>query len=111
MIAAAEAGPQPINNKLLNETNLTEAIKVCLSPQALMAAADIAQRMKTETGVDTALESFHNNLPVEDMTCDLLPEEPAVWSYKRSGVNLKLSDKAAQILVEREEIEAKYLKL
>jgi len=111
MIAAANAGPLPINNKALNETNLAEAIKLCLLPETLDAASEIAIKMKTEDGVQSAVRSFNANLPVDKMVCDLLPAEPAVWAYKESNVDLKLSDKAAFILVERNKINAKNLKL
>lgn len=111
MIAAANAGPLPIHNKNLNETNLAEAIRACLTEQAHKAASDIAQKMKMETGVQAAVESFNKNLPVDKMVCDLLPGEVAIWSYKQSKLDLKLSDKAAFILVERRKINAKHLKL
>jgi sterol 3beta-glucosyltransferase len=111
MIAAAHAGPPPIHNKLLNQENLTEAIQYCLTQEALNAAADISRKMRAENGVVSAVKSFRQNLPIEAMSCDLIPEEPAVWLYSKSKMNLKLSDKAAVILSEHKKIDAKYLKL
>ncbi|PQE14327.1 hypothetical protein CJF30_00006908 [Rutstroemia sp. NJR-2017a BBW] len=111
MIAAAHAGPPPIHNKLLNQENLAEAIQYCLTEEALNAAADISRKMHAENGVASAVKSFRQNLPIEAMSCDLIPEEPAVWLYSRSKMTLKLSDKAAVILCERKKIDAKHLKL
>lgn len=113
MIAAARAGPSPIHHKSLNENNLAEAIRYCLMPETVNAAAEISQKMKAENGVQAALRSFHCNLPVEALRCDLLPDEPAVWLYAQSKKKkpLKLSDKAAFILTEHKKIDAKHIKL
>lgn len=111
MIAAAQAGPLPIHNKSLNENNLAEAIRYSLTPQALNAAGIISQKMRMETGVKTAANSFYANLPVGAMMCDCLSEEPAVWVYVKSKKNIKLSDKAAYILTEHKKIDAKHLHL
>lgn len=111
MITAAQAGPQPIHNKSLNASNLSEAIQFCLTPQALVAATEISQRMKVENGVKTAVDSFRDNLPVDELSCDLLGDEAAVWVYTRGKKVLKLSDKAAFILGKHKRIDAKQLKL
>jgi len=111
MIAAAQAGPQPIHHKTLNAENLAEAIRYCLTPQALNAAAQIAQKMRQENGVKGAVRSFRERLPIEALCCDLLPEEPAVWLYTKSKVTLKLSEKAAFALTQNKTIDAKHLTL
>lgn len=111
MIAAARAGPQPIHHKLLDENNLAEAIRYCLTAEAVNAAAEISQKMRAENGVQTAAQSFHDNLPVDALRCDLLPDEVAVWLYTKSKETFRLSDKAAFILTEHKNIDPKYLKL
>lgn len=113
MIAANQAGPSPIHHKSLNENNLAEAIRYCLTPKAKNAAAAISRKMKAENGVRAASRSFHCNLPVEALRCDLLPDEPAVWLYTKTKKKepLKLSDKAAFILTEKNKIEAQHFKL
>jgi sterol 3beta-glucosyltransferase len=117
MIAAAAAGPQPIHHEALNEQNLTEAIRFCLSSEARSAAATIAARMRKEDGVTTAVNSFQINLPVDKMCCDLLPDQIAVWQVKHKNkktkkmATVKLSDEAAFVLVENKTIEAKHLQL
>ena len=72
MVAAAGAGPEPIPQKQLNAQNLSEAIQFCLTSEAATAAAKIAIRMKRESGVTTAVRSFHANLPLESLRCDIL---------------------------------------
>ena len=111
MIAATKAGPLPIHHKSLSAQNLAEAIRYCLTPQALNAAAGISQKMRQENGVKGAVKSFRERLSIEALSCDIIPEEPAVWLYVRSKMTLKLSEKAAFILTEQKRIDAKHLTL
>jgi sterol 3beta-glucosyltransferase len=111
MVHSAGAGPRPISYKDLNVKTLVEMIKVCISSQALVSAGEISRRMRFENGVSEAVASFHRNLPIPAMTCDFLPHEAACWVCKIGGKKVKLSDKAAQILIDREKINAKDLKL
>ncbi|KAM3497331.1 hypothetical protein MY10362_009314 [Beauveria mimosiformis] len=67
MVAAAGAGPTPIPANQLNCTNLADAIRFCHTPAATSAAASLAERMKSESGVRQAVASFHANLPLENM--------------------------------------------
>lgn len=101
MVAAAGAGPKPIQHKLLTCENIVQAIKFCLTPEASRAAQDIAIKMKMESGITRAVQSFHDNLPGEGLQCDLLPSEPATWIYKGHKGRLKLSKLAAEILSDR----------
>lgn len=111
MIAAAGAGPEPIPYRSLTSTNLAEAIQFCLRPEAQIAAQSIAESMSREQGVKTAVSSFYANLPVSDMYCDLLEDQPAVWQYQRKGKRLKLSGVAAEILTNRLKVDRDKLKL
>ncbi|RVX70517.1 hypothetical protein B0A52_05168 [Exophiala mesophila] len=99
MVASARAGPRPIPFKKLNIHNLSEAIKYCMTNEALQAAAAVADRMRTEDGVKAAINSFHRNLPLKDMQCDLIPELPAVWQYTRGKRPIKLSGAALETLL------------
>lgn len=99
MVATARAGPAPIPFKSLNSENLAQAIRYCLTAEAQDAAAAVAEKMRAESGVKTAIESFHRNLPVENMACDLVPSLPATWSYTKSKKPIKLSGAAAEILL------------
>ncbi|PQE06972.1 sterol glucosyltransferase protein [Rutstroemia sp. NJR-2017a BBW] len=111
MIAAAGAGPKPIHHKSLNAENLTEAILYCCNEEARTAALSISQQMKKESGVQAAVESFHAHLPAQGMNCDLIPNLPAAWLYKRGKLELKLSKVAVEVLLSSSKIQSKDLKL
>ncbi|KPA38834.1 udp- transferase [Fusarium langsethiae] len=100
MVHAAGAGPMPIPQKILNSQNLSQAIRDCLTPGALAAARGMAEKMRQENGVRQAVNSFHANLPLDKMRCDIIPGLPAAWSYKTGSQHLKLSKAAAEILTD-----------
>jgi len=106
MVATAKAGPDPIPYKKLNSINLSEAILYCLTEGAQEAAAAVANKMRLESGVKTAIDSFHRNLPVENMSCDLIPALPATWSYTKGKNPIKLSGAAAEILLQSRKIKS-----
>jgi hypothetical protein len=101
MVAAAGAGPAPILHKQLTVDALAAGIRYCLSEQAAAAASTITHKMSSESGVYTAVASFHRNLPLDHVQCDLYPSQPAVWSVSvpKSRQKLKLSKFAAEALV------------
>ncbi|KAK8906641.1 hypothetical protein QC760_005224 [Botrytis cinerea] len=109
MVAAVGAGPRPINFKALDSAKLTAAIRMCQEPETGRAAALIATRMKDERGVKEAANSFHRNLPLDAMSCDVLEGQNAVWLWRRKTYQVKLSDRAAYILLKNKKIEAKDL--
>ncbi|KAL1794573.1 hypothetical protein ACET3X_006389 [Alternaria dauci] len=111
MVAAAGAGPMPIPQRDITAESLSEAIRFCLSPEAASAAAVIAQKMQSERGVETAVMSFHRNLPVADMTCDVLPHLPATFCMEKRGHGMKVSSLAAETMVLKFPKDAKNLKL
>ncbi|KAM0284676.1 hypothetical protein ACHAQH_001830 [Verticillium albo-atrum] len=100
MVNTAGAGPMPIPQKQLNTQNLASAIKDCLTPEAQAAAKVMADKMHQENGVRQAVNSFHANLPLDDMRCDILPELAAAWSYKKGSQCIRLSKAAAEILTD-----------
>ncbi|QKD56929.2 uncharacterized protein FOBCDRAFT_262581 [Fusarium oxysporum Fo47] len=110
MVHAGGAGPAPIPFKSLNCQNLADAIRFCLTPEASAAARQIANKMSSEAGVRRAVASFHANLPLEKMRCDVLPNLAAVWSYEWKGKHVKLSKIAIEILVEAGKISWNNLK-
>ncbi|KAI7762941.1 hypothetical protein LZL87_013432 [Fusarium oxysporum] len=110
MVHAGGAGPAPIPFKVLDSNNLAEAIQFCLTPEASAAARQIADKMSSEAGVRRAVASFHANLPLNDMRCDMLPNLPAAWLYEKKGKHIKLSKMAAEILVQEEKVSWKDLK-
>jgi len=111
MVAVAGAGPKPTPHKSLTAQNLAQAISYCLTPQASAAARGIAARMRTESGIRTAVNSFHANLPIEKLRYDLLPNQPAAWTYTRKQNSLKLSKVATELLDEHMKIHSNKLEL
>lgn len=104
MVNAAGAGPMPIPQRQLNAQNLASAINDCLTPGAQAAAQVMADKMRQENGVRQAVNSFHANLPLDNMRCDLLPEFAAAWSYKKDAQYMKLSKAAAEVLTDSKRI-------
>jgi hypothetical protein len=111
MVATAGAGPFPIPYRKLNRENMVEAIHFLLKPTTMAAAAKIAAQMQCETGVKNAADSFHRNLPLKALECDILPSEVACWLYKKGGRQIKLSEKAASILLAKKLVDAKHFSL
>ncbi|KAH6889706.1 hypothetical protein B0T10DRAFT_39116 [Thelonectria olida] len=107
MVAESGAGPRPIPQKELDVQNLAEAIRFCLTPEAAYAAGELAARMKRENGVVTAVKSFHANLPLENLRCDILEDQPAVWTCRRGKKQIKLSKLAASVLFQHLKIDQK----
>ncbi|KAL5339043.1 hypothetical protein BJX70DRAFT_177089 [Aspergillus crustosus] len=98
LIAASGAGSQPIPYRDVNVENLAEAIRLCLQSETQRAAQNIASNMQYESGVKAAVDSFHRNLPIDRMRCQLIPDRAATWVCK--SPTLRVSKLAAQILVE-----------
>jgi hypothetical protein len=110
MIAAAGAGPKPILQKSLSVQSLVDAIRFCLTPEASEAAQQIAAKMSTESGVKSAVASFHAHLPSPELECDVIKGQPAAWVYKENGTRLKLSKVAAEILASHQRLDHGYIK-
>ncbi|RYP47549.1 hypothetical protein DL768_006394 [Monosporascus sp. mg162] len=83
MVARAGAGPRPIHHKLINATNLADAITFCLQQETRSAAQQLATKIRGEVGVTAAVDSFHRHFPFERASCDLLQNQAAAWTYKR----------------------------
>lgn len=111
MVAASGAGPSSIHHRQLTVDNLAEAIQFCLTPEAKAAAQILAWNMKKENGVTTAVRSFHANLPLEMLRCDLLPDQPASWVFSRKKKRLRLSKLAVGVLSCHLKIDVKKLLL
>jgi hypothetical protein len=111
MVHAAGAGPAPIHHNALSSTILAEAIEYCLTPEALAAARALSEKMINESGVEAAVKSFHANLPLQSLQCDLIPDRPAAWTYKDGGNVLKLSKLAIAVLTLHTKISSKHISL
>jgi hypothetical protein len=110
MVASACAGPRPIPFKRLSSQKLADGIAYCLTPEARHAAQSIAERMRSEQGVQAAAQSWLRQLPKQHrLQCDLLPSQPAAWVYKKGTQRIKLSKLAAEELASRNVINVKHL--
>lgn len=107
VVAASGAGPAPIAYRELSVDNLLNAIQVCRSTEAKIAAEGIATRMRQENGVETAVQSFHRRLPRSQLCCDVLPQQTARWIYtpKKSKHSVKLSNEALAVLLDNKDID------
>jgi hypothetical protein len=88
MVARAGAGPNPIPHKKLTANKLANAINVCLRPESLERAKDLASKIATERGSDMGAQSFHQYLEADRLRCTLVPSLAAVWPIKRTKVRL-----------------------
>ncbi|KAH8662574.1 sterol glucosyltransferase [Xylariales sp. PMI_506] len=112
MVAASGAGPEPIPYRSLNSALLALAISYCLTDEAAQAARELSRRMQAESGVQRAVQSFHDNLPASTVNCDIIKGRPAVWRYHYKGKKpLMLSGVAASVLADHLKIDLDKLKL
>jgi hypothetical protein len=82
----------------LTTEKLARAILQCLEPRTKTAAEALAAKMKTESGVAAAVQSFHRNLP-RDINCMVMPDQSAAWIYKSHCTEIRLSKIAAAALI------------
>jgi hypothetical protein len=111
MVHAAGAGPMPVPYKALNTKTLAEGITYCLTKEADTAARTIAEKMRSESGVETAVRSIHANLPLESLRCDILPDQPGAWRLKCGHKQIRLSKMAAELLIRSGKVDKGALKL
>jgi hypothetical protein len=91
--------------------NLAHAIRFSFQPETVTAAQNIALKMQSDSGVRAAANSFYKNLPVDNMRCHFLENQPAAWAYKKSLPKaIYLSKAAAQILGSHMRIDMKHLR-
>ncbi|KAH6713659.1 hypothetical protein BKA61DRAFT_518360 [Leptodontidium sp. MPI-SDFR-AT-0119] len=113
MIGEAGAGAKPVPHKELTVDKLADGIKQCLTEEARKGAEKIARDIKNEgDGSNNAVISFHRSLVLRghhSMRCSILEDRVAVWTLKNTS--LRLSALAADLLVEKEKITWKQLRL
>lgn len=64
--------------------------------------------MRQESGVETAVQSFHRRLPTSQLCCDILPQHTARWIHtpkKSKHTSVKLSNEALAILLNSKEVD------
>ncbi|KAH6643326.1 glycosyltransferase family 28 domain-containing protein [Truncatella angustata] len=111
VVAKAGAGTKPIPQKQLTVERLVEAIKFAISPAANVAAQKLAAKMRRESGVDTAVASFHRALPTPEMRCEIVPGQVARWVLDTKGRRrVRISDAAVAVLIVQKKIQINQLK-
>ena len=105
MIVRAGAGAkQSLPLKKLDADKFAQGIRDCLEPEAKEKAQAIAKSIAAEgDGAQNAVDSFHSNLPLDDMRCGIFDERVAVWHVKHT--HLQLSALAADLLVENKQLQ------
>ena len=109
MVARAGAGPTPIHSKTLNADNLAKAITEAIQPSCVQKAKDLSARIGQESGSESGAESFHNELEVDQLRCQLSPGRAAVWRIRRT--DFRLSAFAAAVLAHEKLLDFKDTKL
>ncbi|KAI9167696.1 Sterol 3-beta-glucosyltransferase [Paramyrothecium foliicola] len=104
VVANAGAGPRPIPQKQLTVERLVNAINYAVSSGAKDSARMIAEKMRAENGVNTAVESFYRWLPIDQMHCPILSDQPARWRIERDKKQVKLSDAAVAVLLAQKKL-------
>ncbi|KAL0929369.1 sterol glucosyltransferase [Colletotrichum truncatum] len=104
VVATAGAGPRPIPQKQLTVESLVEGINYTMSSTAIESAKALAHKMRQENGAETAVKSFYRWLPIDQMKCEILSNQPGRWSFNAGGVNVRLSDAAVAALVAEKRI-------
>lgn len=109
MVARAGAGPPPIAYKNLSSDALAKSISKALEPASIEKAKGMADKISSERGSEVGAQSFHQQLDVDKLRCQLCPARPAVWRIKRTDV--RLSAFAATVLAGEGLLDFKELKL
>ncbi len=71
MVHRAGCGPGGCPIGKLTTEKLTTAFEVLTDRNTIATAVDLARKMNEENGVQRGLESFHKNLPLADMICEV----------------------------------------
>ncbi|KAJ3390952.1 hypothetical protein HDU92_000204 [Lobulomyces angularis] len=90
MIARKRVGPEPIPFKSLKPKNLAQAIKFVLSEEILENAKQLGIEMRNENGVKLGVKSFHRQLPLENLICDIYPDQLAKFNYRQRKISIKV---------------------
>lgn len=109
MVARAGAGPSPIAYKDLTADSLAEAIQQALLPETVVKAKEMSERISHETGCENGAQSFHEQLNLDQLRCQLCPTRAAAWRVKRTEI--RLSPFAAAVLGNEKLLDFKDLKL
>lgn len=113
MVARAGAGPEPIPYKNLTAESLAEAILDATKPETIQRAQELGNRIEAEKGTEAGATSFHKQIKVDRLRCQLTPNRTAVWRFKTKEGNedIRLSAFAAAVLSDEGILDLNTLKI
>lgn len=113
MVARAGAGPEPIPYKNLTAEALAEAILDATKPETIQRARELGERIEAEKGTEAGATSFHRQIKVDRLRCQLTPNRTAVWRVKtkEGDEDIRLSAFAATVLSDEGILDLNNLKL
>ncbi|CAF5124294.1 unnamed protein product, partial [Rotaria sp. Silwood1] len=97
MISKTGAGPPPMPGKTVTAKQLATAFTFVHDPEVQSAALKISSNFQHEHGCETAVRSFHANLPLSKMRSDL--ESSFGACFRLNDYNLQISRPVAQVLL------------
>ncbi|UJR11180.1 hypothetical protein I4U23_015361 [Adineta vaga] len=97
IIEQTGAGASPLPGKHLTTKQLIEAFKFVHKPSTQIAAKRVQDALLREDGCNTAVRSFHANLPLSQMYSDLESTFPAC--FRLNDFNIQVSRPVAQVLL------------
>ena len=100
MVYRAGAGPRCCRIQDLTVDRLVESMKVLMSGEVRIKVRELSGKMTAEDGISMGVHSFHNNLPLANMMCEVSVFErvPRLARIYCSHCNLKLSLPADSIV-------------
>ncbi len=96
IVYRAGAGARPIPYRTLTAVALVEAMVAALDPDMLKCAVRLGEQIGRENGAEQALQNVYTNLPLNAMTCALIPTRVVAWKSKSTGI--QMSAVAATVL-------------
>ena len=109
--AAVGAGPPPIDFDRLSVPRLASAMSELTDARYRRKAAELAQSINAEDGLETGFSHFHSCLPLPDMVCDVatLLGERALGRVYYPVLRLKVSDEVHATLRTSRAVEPRLL--
>lgn len=100
MVFRAGAGPKGCRIQDLTVERLIESMKILLSEEVRSKVHELSSKMLAEDGVSMGIQSFHNNLPLANMICEVcvFERKPKLAQIYCSHCNLKMSIYADSII-------------
>lgn len=109
MIYKAGAGPEPVPFKKMTEETLTNSITIALGAEIQNNVKKMSEKIAGEHGAEDAAASFHAATNLETMRCLLSPNRVALWRVRNT--NLRLSNLAASVLLDKGLVDLSQMKL